>query len=39
MYQIIEGSKVIHTGNEADVKAWAFILTNTQGRKVKVVPA
>lgn len=37
MFNIIENNKVIHSGkNKEAVEKWAFILTNTQGRKVKV---
>lgn len=37
IFKIIENGKVIHEGlNLEKIQAWAFILTNTQGRKVEV---
>jgi hypothetical protein len=37
MYQIIENGKVIHeTSNKGAAYEWAFVLKNTQGRKVMV---
>jgi hypothetical protein len=36
-YNIIENGKVIHTGSDLKkVQEWAFVLTNSQGRKVEV---
>ena len=37
MYQIIENGKVIHEStNRGAAYQWAFVLENTQGRKVTV---
>lgn len=37
-YTLVENGKVIHTDtNKERIEQWAFILTNTQGRKVEIV--
>lgn len=37
-YKIMENGKVIHEGSDfKKVNDWAFVLTNTQGRVVKVI--